>query len=679
MTPFFMKARCRVVCALLLAASGLSMPLSPAHADILDDAILEAKSQAETPLLPRSLLIGKRAIQYARLSPDGKWVAYSLKRGQHIELRFYDITEKTHKPLFASELVDHILWSTDSRYLFLESSQGVAVVSVDAPNAPAFILNLDSNKDELLYGVDPSHPHAVIVSKVAADGLGHDFFRLTPDGTMKKLFHFPSFVGDILPGEDGSFFAVGIAEDGMDVVHIGNMGTRKLTSCSLDDRCKLISFDQTTSSLMMTGTFGKDLSGLSRVNISSGETTLVHQDPLGKFDLKWVILDGPGGSPRAAGYVDDHTSFYGLDPQATEIIKRIEEKLGSDQLALRASNGLAHWLAVDDAVRPPRFALYDRKADSFSYPMEQLTADHANLLRTSAAIRIPVWYTVSDGMRQQGYVTLPRGKDPATLPLVVVPHGGPWGRVDGSHAPGAQFLANRGYAVFEPNFRASTGFGKHYTLSANRDFGDGRVQQDIIDGMEYILSRGVGDRTKLGIFGHSFGGFSVLGAMAFTPDTFRVGIAGAPPVDLAKAITYFTNMDRSPHFALRLKRFKQLTVDPDDPTDLARIQAQAPNAHWHKVRRPLYVWAGVKDPKVSVLNVRDYVLRLQGAGKPVSYIEEPRGGHSPNSEMAMEAYFYMVEKALADHLGGRLEAEISERLSRHLERVIEIDENALHP
>ncbi|WP_286828213.1 MULTISPECIES: S9 family peptidase [Kordiimonas] len=675
MTPFQLKARIQVTCALMLAAASLFAAPAPVAADTLDDAIQTAKSQSEAPLLSRSLLLKKRQIDYVRLSPSGAFLAYSLKHGRHMELWLYDVASETHKRLFASELVDQIFWSTDSRYLFLESSQGVAAVSMGTPDTPAFILNLDSDSDELLYRVDPSQPHAVIVSKAATDG-GHDFFRLLPDSTKELLFQSSTFVGDVLPGTDGVYFAVRIAGDGLELVRIQGDTAKRLQTCSLDDRCKLIAYDQATDSLLVQGTFGQNLTGLYRMDATDGTVNRLHQDPGGMFDIKWVIMDTEN-QPRAAGYLDDHISFYGLDAGAQQAIAKIEAELGAEQLMLRASDDLTRWLAVDDGIRPPKIALYDRMADNFTYPMEHITAEDRDLLKSSAAIRVPIWYSVSDGMRQQGYVTLPRGKNPADAPLVIVPHGGPWGRVDGTYDTRAQFLANRGYAVFEPNFRASTGFGKQYTLSANRDFGDGRVQQDIIDGMEYVLSRGIGDRTRLGIFGHSFGGFSVLGAMAFTPETFRVGIAGAPPVDLSKAIKYFTNMDRSPAFALRLKRFKKLTVDLNDPADVRRIQSQSPDAHWQKISRPLYIWAGEKDPKVSVLNVRDYVLRLQGNTQPVSYLEEPRAGHSPNSALAMEAYFYMVEKALADHLGGRLEIGGGQKLKRHLKRVLLIDENAL--
>ena len=259
------------------------------------------------------------------------------------------------------------------------------------------------------------------------------------------------------------------------------------------------------------------------------------------------------------------------------------------------------------------------------------------------------------------------------------PHGGPWSRTKGGYSQRAQFLANRGYAVFEPNFRASTGFGRTYVESANRDFGDGRVQQDIIDGLRYILSRGIGSEDKLAIVGHSFGGYSVLGALAFTPDLFKVGVAGAPPADLVETIRNFMRSAKTDSSLMRYENFRQLTVDLDRAADVERLSLQSPDRHWRAVTKPLYIWAGGEDPKVNILNVREYALRHHRAGKPTTFMVDPNAGHSPIADIQIEAYFYMMEKALAGQFEGRQETDISQKLARYLKRSVVIDNNNFTP
>lgn len=686
MTPFFKKARLQAACTLLLAASLLGSKLSlAASADTLDDAVQIASTSAEAPLFPRAMMAQPQAFRFVRISPDGKTLAYLLARGRAHEVWLYDIDKDTHTKLFASKIADQVFWSTDSQYLFLESRKGVGVVSLKDPQVPSYLINLDHRKDELFYRVDPTHPHAVIVSQQTSDATAHVFYRVLPNGEKEELFTSRAYVGDVLPaGANNQFFAVRINGTVLEVVRIKGDTTTHLMDCTLDDRCDLAAYQQSTNRLLMRGTFGNDQTGLYSVDTKGGTTTLLHSDPEKTFDLQWLILDQKAGIPHAVGYVTDETRFYGLEPAASKIIKHISDKMMSSHLVLRANRDLTRWVGIDASRNLPDIRLYDATRNVFRKPFEALLEgkdfDSARTFQPYLAPRVPIWYTVSDGMRQQGYVTLPLGKDPATVPLVVMPHGGPWSRDASSYDSQVQFLANRGYAVFQPNFRSSTGFGKHYMHSADRDFGDGRVQQDIIDGMNYVLSRGIGNKDKLGIFGHSFGGFSTLSALAFTPDLFKVGVAGAPPVDLTKAIKFFKDMDRSRQFKLRLANFMLLAVDIDDPADVKRLRGQSPDVHWEKVSKPLYIWAGKKDPKVSVLNVRDYAMRLSDAGKPVSYIEEPREEHGPRGILAREAYLYMVEKALADHLQGRMDKSMSKRLKRHLTRTLVMDDsNLLQP
>ncbi|NVJ97962.1 MAG: S9 family peptidase [Alphaproteobacteria bacterium] len=681
MTPFLPKARQQVACALILTISSF-LVTSKANADALDDAMRAARSAPEAVLVKRQDLLKRGYLDAVRLSPNGDHIAYSLNEGRANRLGLYDVKSKTHRALFTSKMVDQIFWSFDSRYLFLESAQGVAVASLEAPDLPSFLINLDNDKDEHFYRVDPTHPHALIVSKQVKDGGTHTFYRVQPDGEKTALFTSTHYVADVLPGGQARpTFVLRLNDEMLELVRLENGTETRLMTCEADDRCHMVAYHAASDSLIMRGALEGDLSGVHKVNAKTGAHVQLHADPENRFDIAWTILNPHTGLPTAAGYKTDHTAFYALGEQTKAILQEIDKHGSGNYQILRANRDLTKWLVFGADTKVPDVRLFDTTSGKTSHPFShfesEIISENKETYEALRAPRVPIWYIVSDGMKQQGYVTLPLGKDPATVPLVVAPHGGPWGRDDGAFDTEAQFLANRGYAVFQPNFRASTGFGKNYTVSADRDFGNGRVQQDIIDGLEYVLARGIGDRSKLAIFGHSFGGFSALGGVSFTPDLFQVGIAGAPPVDLSKSVKYFSDMDRSPEFKYRLANFKKLTVDLDDPMDVKRIRDKSPDAHWQKISKPLYIWAGKKDPKVSVLNVRDYALRLDGAGKTITYLEEPRAGHSPHSDIGREAYFYMVEKALADHVGGRLETGVSEPLRRHLKRITTIDRNTL--
>jgi dipeptidyl aminopeptidase/acylaminoacyl peptidase len=257
-------------------------------------------------------------------------------------------------------------------------------------------------------------------------------------------------------------------------------------------------------------------------------------------------------------------------------------------------------------------------------------------------------------MRVHGYLLLPPGADPARVPLVAQVHGGPINHFSPGYDAIAQLLANRGYAVFQTNFRGSTGYGRDYTFSARGDFGNGRVQQDIVDGVRYLLAQRIGDPDRVGIVGHSFGGYSTLQGLTFQPDLFKVGVAGSPPPDLGWGMRWLVASgdqgdlpDRSLVVTLRT-----LGMDPSDPATYARLHAQSPLANAARMGRPLLVMAGGADRTVAARGVIDYVARLRQLRKPVSLYVEPGGGHSPVAPMPREAYAYLMVQMLHAHLGG---------------------------
>jgi dipeptidyl aminopeptidase/acylaminoacyl peptidase len=273
-------------------------------------------------------------------------------------------------------------------------------------------------------------------------------------------------------------------------------------------------------------------------------------------------------------------------------------------------------------------------------------------------------------MMIQGYLTLPRGQDVRTIPLVVNVHGGPFNRLTGDNTKRSQFLANRGYGVFEPNFRASEGFGRKYMLAANRDFGNGRVQLDINEGVEYILSRGIGDKNKLAIIGASFGGFSALTGLTFTPNLYQVGFAIAPGTALTKTVEFFLKQTKEDEKMNMVKMFADRIVDVNDPVDVKRSDEKSPYFHLEKISKPLYILAGERDTKVSILNVRNYALQLEALGKDVTLLSAPKEGHSFSHPTAVEAVFYLLEKALHTHIGGRMQKDLSPKAVRFLKKNI---------
>lgn len=270
------------------------------------------------------------------------------------------------------------------------------------------------------------------------------------------------------------------------------------------------------------------------------------------------------------------------------------------------------------------------------------------------AHKLPVRWPASDGRWLFGYLTVPPGRDLATAPLVIRAHGGPWSATDASYDAATQLLANRGALVFEPNFRGSTGMGRDYLLAAGSDFGNGRVQRDILEGARWLLDRGLGDPSKVLAFGASFGGYSALLAATHEPALVRAAVAVAPPTDFGRVLADATRQGETPWhdsgFSL-LSTLRALGIDPHDPQQRERLHRQSPLGAAAALQRPVLLLAGGRDDRVSLRGVIHYAATLAALGKDVSLFVDAEAGHTLDDPLLREAVLYLLELTLHHEAG----------------------------
>lgn len=256
-----------------------------------------------------------------------------------------------------------------------------------------------------------------------------------------------------------------------------------------------------------------------------------------------------------------------------------------------------------------------------------------------------VTYQSRDGLRIEAYLTLPDGLTPDTahnLPVVVNPHGGPWARDCWGYSSEVQFLSNRGYAVLQMNFRGSTGYGRKFLEASYKQWGL-RMQDDITDGVQWLISQGITDPKRVAIYGGSYGGYAVLAGLAFTPDVYACGI------DYVGVSNLFTFMNTiPPYWRPMLEIMYEQVGNPE--TDHDQLAATSPALHAENIRVPLFIAQGANDPRVNKAESDQMVEALRQRGVEVEYMVKDNEGHGFHNQENRFDFYRAMEHFLAKHL-----------------------------
>jgi dipeptidyl aminopeptidase/acylaminoacyl peptidase len=256
----------------------------------------------------------------------------------------------------------------------------------------------------------------------------------------------------------------------------------------------------------------------------------------------------------------------------------------------------------------------------------------------------PIRYTARDGLEIPGYLTLPVGRAAKNLPCVVNPHGGPWARDSWGFNPETQFLANRGYCVLQMNFRGSTGFGRAFWEASFKQWGLA-MQDDVTDGVQWLVKQGIADPKRIAIYGASYGGYATLSGVTKTPDLY------AAAINYVGVSNLFTFMNTIPPYWEPFRQQMYVMVgNPGDPADKARMTATSPALNADKIKTPLLVAQGARDPRVNKAESDQIVAALRGRGVDVDYIVKDNEGHGFANEENRFEFYAAMERFLAKHL-----------------------------
>lgn len=331
------------------------------------------------------------------------------------------------------------------------------------------------------------------------------------------------------------------------------------------------------------------------------------------------------------------------------MLDRIADVHEGDPVSFSADSGTRRWVVSFVADREP----------GATYLLDAATGEAELVFRarpwldpaTLAPVK-SVTIAARDGLALHCYVTLPVGVEPSCLPAVLLVHGGPWGRDAWRYNAEVQFLANRGYAVLQTNFRGSLGFGKAFMQAAIGQFARA-MHDDLIDTVSWAVDAGYVDPQRVAIFGSSYGGYAALVGASFTPGVFAAAVAKLPPSNLVELIRSFPPYWRP---LLATTWFRYLgdpgSAENPDETVVADLMARSPISRADDMDTPLMVIHGANDPRVPKAQSDELVRRLRALGRDVRYVVKDDEGHGlANPESRTEVY-QEIESFLATHLKG---------------------------
>ncbi len=634
----------------------------------------------QPPIVDRELFFGNPEIAGSQLSPDGKFISFikPLNGVRNIFVKTINepftaakpITNETKRP------IPSYFWSQDGKFiLFVKDNDGdenFNVYAVNPAEATATKIpaarNLTEGKNvrAFIQGVPQSEPDAIYVGLNDREPAWHDLYKVSISTGQKTLIrkNTERLQGYVFDNADKLRLASRSAENGdTEILRVEDDGKfTKIYDCNWREMCAPVRFHKDNKRVYMETNKGdRDLSQFVLFDPATLKEELVEQDPDKRVDFGNAYFSDVTDELVFTAYEDDKPRVYFKDKAFEKDYNEIKKKLGGTREINFQSNTKDEqkWIVVSYSdIDPGTVWLYDRKTKKLS----TLYVVREKIPREAMSEMKAIRYKSSDGLEIPAFLTLPKGLAAKNLPLVVFPHGGPWARDSWGFSGFAQLLANRGYAVLQPNFRASTGYGKKFLNAGNKQWGE-LMQDDITWGVKHLVAEGIVDAKRVGIMGGSYGGYATLAGVTFTPDVYAAAVAIVAPSNLNTLLGSIP-----PYWEAIRQTFYERMGNPNTPEGKAQLDRQSPLNHVAKIKTPLMIVQGANDPRVKKAEADQIIVALRERNYPVEYLLAPDEGHGFQRPVNNMAMVMSVEKFLAKHLGGRFQdggtTEVVQRLQQ---------------
>ncbi len=612
-----------------------------------------ALRHAELPaLIPVRAFVANPKTNFGyKLSPDGKKLAWIKAYGLGTSIFVRTLGQGGVKILPFS---GRFHWAQDSQRLFVLGGQGAGNVHVfmadtDHPDQPLVDLTPFEETRTWIHQILHADPAHILIVHNRRDKAVFDLYRVNLETQKHTLMaQNPGDVVSWLTDDQGNLrgrMRHTPTEHRLELWYPSQQTWKTRAAWRPGESVAIVGFNAENKGIWLLSNRARDRIALVQLHGETGGESLIYADP--RVNVKEVVFSRVEHKPMmAVSYPDyQHIHFFDAALQAGLMVFQQHEPTG---LKITSADNQERLFTIT-TYTPTGIAsyLYNRKTRQKTLLGQHPIAAHAAALSPVQ----PIAFTSRDGWELHGYLTVPQGTSGTSLPMVLLVHGGPWDRDYWGYNSLVQLLANRGYAVLQINFRGSTGYGRAFTEAAIGEFA-GKMQADLLDGVNWAIHTGIADPQHIAIVGGSYGGYATLVGLSFTPEVFACGVDIAGISDLVMFVE--SGIESAPtYWKDWMAGWYKYVGDPRRPDERRRMQEKSPLFRAENITRPLLVLHGRKDSLVKPEQSEQIVSVLKQAGKDVEYVRLAGEGHRGYHWRNRLTLYRKVEDFLARCLGGR--------------------------
>ena len=587
------------------------------------------------------------------LSPDGEHLAFLKPWESRLNVHVQKIGEEEATRITSATERDiaGYIWANNERIAYVQDTAGDENFRVYAVNIDGSDFKELTPFEKVRTGIidelenDPEH---MLINMNKRDARVFDVYRININtGQMEMIAQNPGNITGWMTDHDGNL-RIALTTDGVNT-SVLYRDTEKddfqtLITTSFKETFTPLFFTFDNKNLYVVSNIGRDKETIYEFDVQDKENIrLIYEHP--EVDVNSLMKSDKRKKITGTYYYTEKLHYHFFDDDREQLQAELEKRLPGYEVRVYS-------MSKDETKVLVR--TYSDKSLGAYYYLNRDTNEFMKLVEVSPWLNEdemsemkPVYYTSRDGLTIHGYLTLPKGLKSKNLPVVINPHGGPWARDTWGFIPEVQFLANRGYAVLQMNFRTSTGYGRKFWEAGFKQNGLA-IQDDITDGVKWLIDQRIADPDRVGIYGGSYGGYCTLAGLAFTPDLYACG------VDYVGISSWFTILEGIPPYWEPMREmFYEMVGHPEKDKEL--LEKISPLFHADKIKVPLFVAQGANDPRVNKIESDQIVEAVKERGIEVEYMVKDNEGHGFRNEENRFDFYRAMEQFLAKHLGGRAE------------------------